>query len=322
MLAALVVALAAIGLSVAAAGTAKTNVTYTIGVSYQGISVPFIKALQNAARAEAKKLGNVKLVEADSNFDTNQELTNVQTLLSRGIQCLAIEAVSVTGSIGAVQAANAKNVPVIEFNSGTKGGGKVVAFVGADHYYSGQLLGKFVVNLYKKSGKATLSGVYLRGVAGQVTDTVRTAAVKATVKAAGLTGKIKFNEQHADFDRGKAQAVIESVISSGKPLDFIIANGDDMILGAREALKAHGMDGKVPMSGIDGLPEVLQGIQAGKITATVFQNPEPQGAGGVLECVQHLQGKTLPKIKYIPFVLTTKANVAAVMKIAKRVYPK
>ena len=306
----------------ATTGTAKVKAGYTIGVSYQGVRVPFIKALQNAARAEAKKLGNVKLVEADSNFDTNTELSNVQTLLNRGIQCLAIEAVSVTGSNGAVQAANAKNVPVIEFNSGTKGAGKYVAFVGANHADSGVLLAKFVMAQFKKSGKSSFNGLYLRGVAGQVTDTIRTTAVKETLKKAGLSGKIKFVEQHADFDRAKAQQVTESVLSSGKKLDFIITNGDDMTLGGLEALKAHGLAGKVAIAGVDGPPEVLRAIIAGQITATVFQNPEPQGAGGVAECVAHLQGKTLPKTKYVPFILTTKANVASVMKIATRVYPK
>ncbi|MGZ4416091.1 MAG: sugar ABC transporter substrate-binding protein [Gaiellaceae bacterium] len=302
-------------------GTAQPQAKYKIGVSYQGVRVPFIKALQNAARAEAKKLGNVQLLEVDSNFDTNQELSNVQTLLGRGIQCLAIEAVSVTGSNGAVQAANAKKVPVIEFNSGTKGPGKYVAFVGANHYDSGVLLAKFVERVYTQTHKAKLSGLYLRGVAGQVTDTIRSTAVHATWKKDGYASKISTSEQHADFDRAKAQQVTESVISSGKPLDFIITNGDDMTLGAVEALKAHKLTGKVPIAGVDGPPEVLTDIQKGLITATVFQNPEPQGAGGVSECVQVLQGKKVPKIKYIPFVLTDKSNVNSMMAIAKRVYP-
>jgi ribose transport system substrate-binding protein len=284
----------------ATTGTAQVQAKYKIGVSYQGVRVPFIKALQNAARAEAKRLGNVQLLEVDSNFDTNQELSNVQTLLGRGIQCLAIEAVSVTGSNGAVQAANEKKIPVIEFNSGTKGPGKYVAFVGANHYDSGVLLAKFVERVYKKAGKAKLSGLYLRGVAGQVTDTIRSTAVHNTWKKDGYASKISTSEQHADFDRAKSQQVTESVISSGKKIDFIITNGDDMTLGAVEALKAHGLSGKVPIAGVDGPPEVLKDIQKGLITATVFQNPEPQGAGGVRECVQVLQGKKVPKIKYIP----------------------
>ena len=95
-----------------------------------------------------------------------------------------------------------------------------------------------------------------------------------------------------------------------------------MLLGALTALKAHGLVGKVPTSGVDGLPETLNDIKNGTVTATVFQNPEGQGAGGVQACVDYLNGKKLPKQTLIPFTLVTKANVNEILAIANRVYVK
>jgi ABC-type sugar transport system substrate-binding protein len=53
----------------------------------------------------------------------------------------------------------------------------------------------------------------------------------------------------------------------------------------------------------------------------VFQNPEGQGAGGIMAATMYLDGrKDLPKQVLIPFVLTDKSNVSDIMAIANRVY--
>lgn len=114
------------------------------------------------------------------------------------------------------------------------------------------------------------------------------------------------------------------ILAKSQDFDFIIANGDDMILGALGAVKAAGLLGKVRVfSSVDGLPETLDAIKAGEIVSTIFQNPEGQGEGGVMAATMYLDGdKNLPKEILIPFVPTDKSNVAEIMKIAERVYGK
>jgi ABC-type sugar transport system substrate-binding protein len=298
----------------------KATKPWTIGVSYTDVSISYIAALQKAVQAKAKEMG-VKIIEVDAKNDTNIELANVENLLQQHIDLLLLEGASLKASVASIEAANKANVPVVHFNIRAEGG-QYVTFVGSNQIDSGIAMGKAIIGLYKELGKPTLKGVYMRGIAGYITDEIRNQGVKDTLKQAGIDDKIQWTEQNADFSRSKAQSVAESILSKSSDYDFIIANGDDMILGALGAVKAAGLLGKVRVfSSVDGLPETLEAIKAGEIVSTVFQNPEGQAEGGIMAATMYLDGvKDLPKEILVPFVLTDKSNVEEIMKIANRVY--
>ncbi len=314
-----VTALAAAGVLVAG-GELRAADQPTIGISYQNLAFPYVAALQKAAENACKAL-DVNCVETDAVNDTNKELTNVESMMAKGIDCLAFEAASLEASVASIDAANKKGVPVVQFN-GKAGGGDYVTFVGSEQTDSGVKLGIYLAGLYKQLGKDKLRGIYLRGVAGQVTDIARNDGMKNYLQSAGLADKIEFTEQYADYDRGKGQAVTESLLTKDKSYDFIVANNDDMILGALQTVRQFNLAGKIHMSGVDGLPETLAAIKKGDLDATVFQDPEGQGGGGVWGCYLALKGVKLPKDILIPFTLVTKKNVDDFVAIADRVYVK
>jgi inositol transport system substrate-binding protein len=293
---------------------------WVIGVSYQNLAFPYVAAMQKAIQNKAKEL-NVKIIETDAYNDAGKELANVENLLHQGIDALLFEPCSLQASVASIEAANKAKIPVIQFN-GKAEGGDYITFVGSNQIESGQLLGVWLTDLYKSAGKAKLNGIYLRGVAGQITDVWRNKGVKDTLTKNGLIDKITFIEQYADYDRGKGQSVTESILAKSKDYDFLIANNDDMILGALQVVKEMGLVGKIKMCGVDGLPEALDDIQKGELDGTVFQNPEAQAGGGLQAAVDYLNGKKVPKEILIPFELVTKKNVAEIMKIANRVYIK
>jgi len=300
----------------------KASKEWTIGVSYTDTSISYIAALQKAVQAKAKQMG-VKIIEVDAKNDTNVELANVESLLQQHIDLLLLEGASLKASVASIEAANKANVPVVHFNILAEGG-NYVTFVGSNQIESGIDMGTEIVKLYNQAGKPKLKGIYMRGIAGYITDEIRNKGVKDTLAKAGVGDKIEWTEQYADFSRAKAQSVAESILAKSQDYDFIIANGDDMILGALGAVKAAGLLGKVLVySSVDGLPETLDAIKAGEIISTIFQNPEGQAEGGIMAATMYLDGdKNLPKEILIPFVPTDKSNVDEIMKIANRVYGK
>jgi ABC-type sugar transport system substrate-binding protein len=313
-------ALVAAFAALASTGSVRAEDRMTIGISYQNLAFPYVAALQKAAESACKALG-VTCIETDAANDTNKEVANVESMLGKGIGCLAFEAASLDASVASIVAANKKGVPVVQFN-GKASGGQYVTFVGSEQTDSGLKLGIYLAGLYKQLGKDKLRGIYLRGVAGQVTDIARNDGMKNYLQSAGLAPKIEFTEQYADYDRGKGQSVTESVLTKDKSYDFIVANNDDMILGALQAVRQFNLSGKVHMSGVDGLPETLAAIKSGALDATIFQDPEGQGGGGVWGCYLALKGVNLPKELLIPFTLVTRANVDNFVAIADRVYIK
>jgi inositol transport system substrate-binding protein len=313
--------LLAAGAALLAAGAgAGAEEKPTIGISYQNLAFPYVAALQKAAQNACKAL-QVECYEADAQNDTDKELRNVESMIGKGIGCLAFEAASLEASVASINAADKKGVPVVQFN-GKAGGGDYVTFVGSAQTDSGAKLGQFLAALHERLGKPKLRGIYLRGVAGQVTDIARNDGLKNHLQTAGLADKIELVEQYADYDRGKGQSVTESMLSRDKNYDFIVANNDDMILGALQAVQQFNLAGKIHLAGVDGLPEALAAIKGGQLDATVFQDPEGQGGGGVWGCYLAMRGVKLPKDILIPFTLVDGKNVDAFVAIADRVYVK
>jgi inositol transport system substrate-binding protein len=289
-------------------GRCPSKIRYKIGVSYQTLDFPFVAALQKSAQKTAKLLG-VDLVEADAQNKVERETDNV-TEMANDIDCLAFEAVKLDEWNASIDAANQRGVPVVQFN-GMANGGDWITFVGSEQEESGDLLAKWLVSAYKRSGRKEFQGVYLRGLEDQVTDVERAYALKAGLKKSGYEKDIAFvHEVPADYDRKKAKTAISRLLVPGSNLDFIVANNDSMILGALDALEEMHLENKIALAGIDGLPETLKNIRGGKIAATVFQDAEGQGAGAIQKCVEYLRGKTLDKEYLIPFKLVTIDNVS------------
>lgn len=291
---------------------------WVIGVSYPNLQFPFCAALQKAIQNKAAEMG-VKLIEVDAALDTNKELANVENLIAQKVDAILFTGASADASVASIEAANKAGIPVIQYN-GKANGGDYVSFVGSEHIESGHLLGQWLLDLRNSLGKDTLKGIYLRGVAGQITDIARYDGVMEKIKDAGLTDKFTFVEQYADYDRSKGQSVTESILQQSKDYDFIIANNDDMVLGALAALDEFGLKGKMPAAGVDGLPESLNEIKNGNLSATVFQNPEGQAQGSLMVAVYYLEGGKPAKDIMIPFILVTKDNVDSVLEIANRIY--
>ncbi len=89
------------------------------------------------------------------------------------------------------------------------------------------------------------------------------------------------DEQTAEFDRATALEVTRTLLTQhGDAVGGVWAANDDMALGALQALEAAGVDG-VAVAGIDAVPEALDAIADGSMTATVSSDGPWQGAIGL-----------------------------------------
>jgi len=89
------------------------------------------------------------------------------------------------------------------------------------------------------------------------------------------------DEQAADFDRTSAFNITKTLITKhGDAIKGVWAANDDMALGALQALEAAGMTG-VAVAGIDAVPEAVQAVADGTMTATVSVDGPWQGGIGL-----------------------------------------
>ena len=94
-------------------------------------------------------------------------------------------------------------------------------------------------------------------------------------------GVALLDQQTANWDRTKAFPIMQTWLARyGDRIRGVWAANDDMALGALEALRADGRAGKVPVVGVDGIPEAIAAIQRGDMVATVSSDAYYQGSIG------------------------------------------
>jgi len=95
------------------------------------------------------------------------------------------------------------------------------------------------------------------------------------------TGVTLLDQQTANWDRSQAFPIVQSWLAKyGDKIKGIWAANDDMALGAVEALRAAGLAGKIPVVGVDGIPEAIQAVKKGEMVATSSSDAYYQGSIG------------------------------------------
>lgn len=99
------------------------------------------------------------------------------------------------------------------------------------------------------------------------------------------------DHQSANWDRSQAFPIMQAWLTKYTDIAGVWAGNDDMALGALEALRAAGLAGKVPVVGIDGIPEAIQAIKKGEYVETVSSDASYQGSIGLAMGLAVLTGQ-------------------------------
>ena len=185
------------------------------------------------------------------------------------------------------------------------------AFVASNEIESGTLSAFEICKNLRADGKAGGATGYLMN--GQLSNQ---AAVQRSKDVHDVIGMDMCNfmtiidEQTANWSRDEAQDLMTNWMSSGEPFDFVLANNDEMAIGAIQAMKAAGMDmADVQVGGVDASQDALLAMAAGDYDVTVFQDSVGQGTGSIDTALRIIAGEKVDKKVYIPFVLVTPDNM-------------
>jgi inositol transport system substrate-binding protein len=271
------------------------------------------KGIESAAGAANQP---VQIEIADD--DVGKQLSQVQNFIAAKVDAIIVNAVDTSATAPMTKAANDAGIAIVYVNRqpidvdalGPKG-----AFVASNEVDSGTLETLEVCRLLKEAGK-TEAGILI-----MVGDLANQAAVQRTKDIhdvnAGTACGVKLNvidEQTAVWDPVKAQDLMTNWIAAGHKPDAVIANNDNMAIGAINGMKAAGWDMKtVIVSGIDATQEALAYMKAGDLDVTVFQDAAGQGAGAVGAAIALAKGEKIEAKVWVPFQLVTPANMADFM---------
>lgn len=255
----------------AANNTASTDEnaegTTTIGFVVSTQTNPFFVTLKEGAEAKAKELG-VELIVLDSQDDSTKAASNMEDLITRGVDVIIVNPTDSDAIVPSVEAANEAGIPVITVDR-VSNGGEVVSSVASDNIAGGKMAGEFIIEKLAGKGKV----VELEGISGANSAIERGQGFNEAIEGSGLEVVAK---QTADYDRSKGLEVMENILQSQPEIDAVFAHNDEMALGALEAIKAAGRD-NIIVVGFDATDDAVASVEAGDLAATIAQQPDIMG---------------------------------------------
>src|SRR5258708_38597034 len=100
-------------------------------------------------------------------------------------------------------------------------------------------------------------------------------------------------KQSAKWKRTEAADLMTNWLSAGLRPQAVVANDDEMAIGAIQALKQAKLLSRTIVAGIDATPDGLAAMKAGDLRATVFQNAPAQGRDAVDTALKLLNGENI-----------------------------
>lgn len=259
-----------------------------IGVAIYKFDDTFMSGVRNAITEAAKGKAEVDIVDSQNSQPTQND--KVDLFINKKVNALAINAVDRTAAGVLIDKAKAADIPVVFLNreplADDMNKWDKVYYVGAKAEESGTISGQLIVDYWKahpeadKNKDGVLQYVMLKGEPGHQDAELRTKFSIKAIEEAGIKVE-KLAEDTAMWDRVKGQDKMQSFLAShGDNIEAVLANNDDMALGAVEALKAAGYfkGGKyMPVVGVDATAPAIQALQDGTLLGTVLNDAKNQG---------------------------------------------
>jgi inositol transport system substrate-binding protein len=295
--------------AVFALSTVSAKAAETVGVSMGLLGNNLFQTLlRDSMDKHVKTLNGVSLQVEDAGGDINRQLDQIRNFIASSVSAIVIDPADSSSAPAMSKLAAAAGIPLVYVNIEPDNIDKLPpkqAFVGSDEHDSGTIEAREICRLLGGQGTvAIMIGDLVTQAARQ-----RTQDVHDVMAAKPCKGIRIAEEQVANWSRVDASNLMLNWLSSGLDLNGIIANNDEMALGAAMAIKTAGKAGKIVVGGIDATPDGLHALENGEIDVTVFQDAAGQGRLAIDTALKLARGEDVPKKAYIPFKIVTRENV-------------
>ncbi|MGV1760959.1 substrate-binding domain-containing protein [Rhizobium sp. A22-96] len=281
----------------------------TIGVSMSGLD-KFRTALLNGVLSHGKTISGLKLVTQNANGNNELQKKQIEQFIADKVDAIIL-AVS-DGDLGPqmTKLATDAHIPLVYINnvpSNLSDLPENQVVVASDEAESGTLQTKEVCSLLKGKGRV----VVLMGEPFHAAARARTQDIDNVIATPECKGLQIVERQAAYWSSDYADQQMQEWLSAGVKFDAVIANNDEMAVGAIRAMKRNGMSMKdVVVAGVDATDDALATMQAGDLDVTILQSATGQGATSVDAAIKLINGQKVPRENNVPFELVTPQNIA------------
>ena len=292
--------------------TAPAVQAQTIGVAIANFNDNFLTILRNAITDKAKAMPGVKLQFEDAQTDIGRQINQVQNFISSKVDAIIVNPADTAATDKITAMVTAAGIPLVYVNRAPnrKEVPPKVAVVASNHITSGRFEMEELCKQMHNEGNLVILMAEL-----SANHTIeRTAGYKEVIKDKCPKVKI-LDEQTANSQRTQAIDRMTNWLSKGWKIDGVVANDDEMAVGAIQAIRSAGIPaGKIKVAGIDATPDGLAEMKKGWMHANVFQNAKGQGEGALDAAYKLIKGEKVESYIWIPYEPVSLQNYTNYMK--------
>jgi D-xylose transport system substrate-binding protein len=264
----------------------------TIGVSWNNYNEERWAKFDEPAIKAALDEAGATYISTDAGSSAEQQLADVENLISQGADALIILAQDGTAILPAVQSALDQGIPVIAYDRLIENPGAL--YITFDNVGVGKLMAEVIFGLVPegnyiiiKGNQADANADFLReGIEQVIGDAVASGAITIV------------GESYTDnWDPAIAQTQTEQFLTdANNDVQAVISENDGMATGVVAALAAQGLAGTVPVSGQDGDQAALNRVALGTQSVSVWKDARGLGKAAGEAAVALAKGTALADV--------------------------
>jgi D-xylose transport system substrate-binding protein len=262
-----------------------------VGVSWSNFQEERWKTDEAAIKAGLAPSG-AKYISADAQGSPTKQLTDVESLISKGANVLVILAMDSEAILPAVKKANDEGIPVIAYDREIESPNAL--YLTFDNVGVGRMMAKAI-----EAAKPAGNYAFIKGDKGDPNADFLFSGITEVLKSAMDAGKIKnVGESYSDgWKPDNAQKNMEQILTkNNNKVDAVVCENDGMAGGVVAALKAQGLAGVVPVSGQDGDHAAINRVALGTQTVSIWKDARDLGKLAGESAVALANGKKMTEI--------------------------
>jgi ribose transport system substrate-binding protein len=267
-------------------------------VSFMTLNNPFFVDLGEGIRKVVEAHGD-RLVVLDSQFNALKQKNDISDVLQQEPSAVFINPVNWEGVRATLLDAQRRKVPIIVVDTQVADEAMVLTQVASDNVAAGRLaceaLGKV-----KPAAKLV---ILHHSVAKSCIDRVQ--GFKETM-AKSFPQMQLLDTQEGKGSREGALPVMRDLLGRFPELDAVFPINDPSALGAISAIESAGKAQQISVVTVDGSPDGIAAVQAGRLVSTSAQFPREIGRIAAEKAYDHLAGKPVEKEVKVEVKLITR----------------
>jgi D-xylose transport system substrate-binding protein len=276
-----------------------TAANCTVAVSWNNFQQPRWAAADKPNIKKVVEDAGGKYIDADANLSSEQQATDVTTLISQGADVLILLAQDTTAILPTLQKAKDANIPVIAYDRLIED--PSILYITFDNVKVGEAEAKAILDKVP-----TGNYVLIKGDPG---DPNASTFLPQGWDNAGLKDKVASNDIKiigpadgtytdawaTETAQSNMEAIIDSAVAANTPINAILAENDSTALGVVAALTAKSY-GYPPLSGQDGDKANLNNVALGKQYVDIWKNANELGKAAGQAALDLCAGKAMSDI--------------------------